>query len=260
MTKFIAKKRFGQNFLVNSYIINRIVEIINPKGTEFIVEIGPGLAALTKPIIEQMNANSEPNLEKLHVIELDRDIIRLLKNNFADQLIIHEGDALKFDFSFNNSKIRVIGNLPYNISTPLLFHLANYYNIHDMHFMLQDEVVNRICATPDNKDYGRLTVMTQYKFNCSKMLDVAKECFDPIPQVESAIIRLTPKPKEQWEKVNQKKLNEIVTNAFNQRRKTIQNSLKNLVSSEILEKLNIDLKKRAENLTVAEYIALANTI
>ncbi|MCE2706099.1 MAG: 16S rRNA (adenine(1518)-N(6)/adenine(1519)-N(6))-dimethyltransferase RsmA [Proteobacteria bacterium] len=252
MTHHTAKKRFGQNFLTNDYVINEIIGIINPKPQEFIVEIGPGLAALTKPIMEHTN--------KLNVVELDRDIIKYLKTTFDDKLVIHEGDALKFDYTFNNEIIRVIGNLPYNISTPLLFHLAKYHNIKDMHFMLQKEVVERICAKPNNGDYGRLTVMLQYKFECFKMLDVSRECFDPAPKVESAIIRLIPRPLIQWQAVNEIKLNQVVTAAFNQRRKTIQNSLKNIISAETLHKLNIDLKKRAENITVSEYVELTSYI
>ena len=164
--KHIAKKRFGQNFLNDDYVISSIISIINPKPEDFIVEIGPGLAALTKPLLEK--------LPSLHVVELDRDIISFLKNNFSNNLIIHEGDALKFNYTFDNNKIRIVGNLPYNISTPLLFHLAEFENVVDMHFMLQKEVVERICAAPDCSDYGRLSIMLQYKFDCHKMLDVGK--------------------------------------------------------------------------------------
>ena len=207
---------------------------------------------MTKPILNCV--------KKLHVVELDRDIIKFLKNNFADKLVIHEGDALNFDFTFNNEPLRIVGNLPYNISTPLLFHLANYNNIVDMHFMLQKEVVERLCAKPSTSDYGRLTVMMQYKYNCSKMLDVGAECFNPAPKVESAIVKIIPKPQVMWESVKYTKLNRVVTSAFNQRRKTIHNSLKGVISSDVFNQLNIDIKKRAENLTVAEYIILANTI
>lgn len=245
----IAKKRFGQNFLVDDFIIHQIVQVINPQATDFIVEIGPGLGALTKPMLDYVN--------NLHVVELDRDIIKYLKTNFDQQLIVHSGDALKFDFSFNNTPIKVIGNLPYNISTPLLFYLANFNNITEMYFMLQNEVVERLCARPNNKEYGRLSVMMQYKFNCVKLLDIAKECFDPVPKVESAIIKISPKPYDTWKTINYDKLNHIVSNAFNQRRKTIQNSLKNVVTTQIFEQLNIDIKKRAENLTVDEYIQIS---
>ena len=249
--KHIAKKRFGQNFLNDDYVISSIISIINPKPEDIIVEIGPGLAALTKPLLEK--------LPSLHVVELDRDIISFLKNNFSNNLIIHEGDALKFNYTFDNNKIRIVGNLPYNISTPLLFHLAEFENVVDMHFMLQKEVVERICAAPDCSDYGRLSIMLQYKFDCHKMLDVGKEFFTPAPKVESAIVRLKPKAREKWQDVDEKKLNNIVTAAFSKRRKTIRNSLNNIISSETLATLGIDSGKRAENLTVAEYLKLAAT-
>ena len=245
-----AKKRFGQNFLNDTYIIEQIIAIINPQTQDFLVEIGPGLGALTTPLLQ--------HLIQLHAIELDRDIVALLKTNFKSNLIIHEADALKFDFTlFKTPKLRVVGNLPYNISTPLLFHLAKFSHIADMHFMLQKEVVERICASPDCHSYGRLSIMLQYRFDCRKMLDVSREFFDPKPQVESAIIRLCPKPREQWQDIDEKKLNLIVTQAFGQRRKTVSNSLKNLISKESLEQLHIDTNKRAENLTVAEYLKLA---
>lgn len=252
--KHIAKKRFGQNFLNDDYIIGQIVNIINPQSNDFLVEIGPGLAALTRPLLEKV--------KQLQVIELDRDIISFLEKNFGDNLIINSGDALKFDYSFKDQladkqKIRVVGNLPYNISTPLLFHLADFRNIADMHFMLQKEVVDRICAMPNNGDYGRLSIMLQYRFNCLKMLDVQKEAFTPAPKVESAIVRLQPKPIEDWQQVDEKKLNHIVTTAFSQRRKTISNSLKTVIDKESLAKLGIDDKKRAENISVDEYLKLA---
>lgn len=247
--KHIPKKRFGQNFLINTHIIDQIVEIISPKSTDFIVEIGPGLGALTRPILK--------HVPHLNVIEIDRDIISYLEKNLDKELTIHALDALKFDFNnFSNNSIRVIGNLPYNISTPLLFHLSCFSNIQDMHFMLQKEVVERICASPNTKDYGRLSVMLQYQFNCTKMLDVNKECFNPAPKVESAIVRLIPKLKDNL--IDAKKLNLVVTAAFNQRRKTISNSLKNIILPETLIVRGIDPKKRAENLSVAEYVALSH--
>lgn len=253
MKGYIAKKRFGQNFLIDNYIIDQIVQIIHPLKTDFIVEIGPGFAALTKPILELAS--------KLCVIEIDRDIIAYLNKQFGDKLIVHAADALKFDFSsFTTDKIRIVGNLPYNISTPLLFHLACFKNIYDMHFMLQKEVVERICAKPNNSDYGRLTIMLQYRFDCKKMLDVGRECFDPQPNVESAIVRLKPKDYSTWSTVDEKKLNKVVTLAFSGRRKTIHNSLKNLFTNESLKELGIDSKKRAENLTIDEYLTLAKQI
>lgn len=248
----IAKKRFGQNFLNSEYIINEIIKIINPKPSDSIVEIGPGLGAITAPLISKAG--------KLDVIEIDWDIIAVLKKKYAGQINIHSADALKFDYSFNQTNIRVVGNLPYNISTPLLFYLAGFKNILDMHFMLQNEVVERICAKPDNKDYGRLSVMLQYKFACDKMLDVAAIYFTPQPKVESAIVRLKPLKECSQYNVNENTLNLVVTHAFNQRRKTIGNSLKNIIKPEIFVELGIDTGKRAENLSVDEYILLANSI
>lgn len=248
----IAKKRFGQNFLYDESIINEIIKIINPKPTDSIVEIGPGLGALTTPLIAKSG--------KLDVVEIDWDIIAILQKKFAGQINIHSADALKFDYGFNRNIIRVVGNLPYNISTPLLFHLAGFKNIQDMHFMLQKEVVERICANPNNKDYGRLSVMLQYKFECIKMLDVAAIYFKPQPKVESAIVRLKPLPPELEHNVDENALNLVVAHAFSQRRKTISNSLKNIIKPEIFSKLDIDTNKRAENLSVNEYVLLANSI
>lgn len=248
MPKHIPKKRFGQNFLKDDYVINQIIGLINPKTNEHVIEIGPGLAALTKPLID-----SGCNLE---VVELDRDIVNSLVNQFGNKIIIHSGDALKFDYSFNNSPIRVVGNLPYNISTALLFHLTQFNNIIDMHFMLQKEVVERICASPNNGSYGRLSVMLQYRYQCSNLLSVSREAFNPIPQVESAIVKL--KPLAITQKADNSQLNKIVTAAFSQRRKTIANSLKNIIPLAALETLNIDSKLRAENLSVSDFVNLAN--
>lgn len=247
-----AKKRFGQNFLVDEYIIHQIVRAIDPKPTDRIVEIGPGLGAITKPILEL--------IDHLDVIELDRDIIGYLKKTLADKIMIHEGDALKFDYSFNNQPIRIVGNLPYNISTPLLFHLAQFENIVDMHFMLQKEVAERICAKHSSNDYGRLSVMLQVKFKCYSIIEVGPESFYPAPKVESSFIKMVPKPIEQWKYLDLDKLNQVVSRAFNQRRKTIANSLKPLFTTEQLEQLGLDIKKRPENLSVEEYIKLSQTL
>lgn len=250
---FRAKKRFGQNFLINPYIINEIVAIINPQKNDTIIEIGPGFGALTKSLIEYSN--------HVEIIEIDRDIVKTLEETFANKPVtIHSADALRFNFTFNNKPIRIVGNLPYNISTQLLFHLAQFDNIKDMHFMLQEEVANRICAKPNSHAYGRLSIMMQYKFNCSKMLDVDKNNFDPVPKVQSAIIKLSPKEKSLWENVNVKILNKVVTCAFNHRRKTLNNSLKSLISNDILKQLGIDANKRAENITIEEYLELSEQV
>jgi 16S rRNA (adenine1518-N6/adenine1519-N6)-dimethyltransferase len=252
--KHVAKKRFGQNFLVDKYIITKIVDEINPSDGDNIVEIGPGLGALSLPIIDRVG--------KINVIEIDRDIIKFLKENIAkDKINIYSGDALKFDFSIFESKFRLIGNLPYNISTPLLFHILQRVDlIKDIHFMLQKEVVDRICAKPNTKAYGKLSIMLQLKTDCYHLIDVGSNSFHPAPKVDSAIIRMVPKSINDVIIVNENILNQIVTNAFNQRRKTILNSLSAFLKLDDFEYLVIDYKKRAENLTMAEYVNITNYI
>ena len=247
--KHIPRKRFGQNFLQDQYIIEQIIQCINPQPDQTLLEIGPGLAALTKPLLDRLN--------HLDVIELDRDIISFLRKNFTpEQLTIHEGDALKFDYSFANRNIRVIGNLPYNISTPLLFHLATFANIQNMTFMLQKEVVDRICAKPNTSDYGKLSVMLQYKFKCRKLLDVPPESFFPAPKIDSAIVYLEPRTDYAWSQINETNLQKLVSQAFSQRRKTINNTLKGLITNQQLAELNIDPQQRAENLSINDYLNL----
>ncbi|MCX8514594.1 MAG: hypothetical protein RL017_304 [Pseudomonadota bacterium] len=250
---FQVKKRFGQNFLKDEVIINQIINSINPQKDDFVIEIGPGFGAITLPLLELV--------DQLNLIELDRDIVSYIQAKAHPKINLYAADALKFDYAiFNTDAMRIIGNLPYNISTPLLFHLAQYSNIKDMHFMLQQEVVDRICAAPNCSAYGRLSIMLQYKFNCYKLFNVSKTCFTPQPKVESAIIRLIPKNSKQIAAVNAKILNTVVTQAFSQRRKTIANSLKSTVTKEIFSQLNIDPQNRAENLTVDDYIRLANCL
>jgi len=246
------RKRFGQNFLQDQYIIAKIIECINPQKDQTLLEIGPGLAALTRPLIESVG--------HLNVVELDRNIINFLEQNFPiEQLTIFSGDALKFDFS-TFPKLRVVGNLPYNISTPILFYLEQFRNIQDMTFMLQKEVVDRICAKPNSSDYGRLSIMLQYKFKCRKLLDVPPEAFYPAPKVDSAIVSLAPRNDYDWDTVDKNKLNNLVTKAFNQRRKTISNSLKGLITLEKLKEFNIDSNLRAENLSIEDFIKLSKVI
>lgn len=250
--KHIPRKRFGQNFLQDEAIIYRIVECINPQPAQVIIEIGPGLAALTKPL--------QQALGHLHVVELDRDIIEILKTKFTqEQLTIHDGDALKMDFS-QFPTARVVGNLPYNISTPILFHLSQFSNITNMVFMLQKEVVERICAKPNSSDYGRLTIMLQYKFKCRYLLDVPPESFYPAPKVDSAIVSLTPRTDSDYSLVNEEKLNQVVSKAFNQRRKTISNSLKGLISIEQLASIGLNNMLRAENIAIEDYIKLSQML
>lgn len=247
--KHIPRKRFGQNFLQDQSIISKIIDCINPEPTQTLVEIGPGLAALTEPLISKLG--------HIDVVELDRDIISFLQKKFSqEQITIHEGDALKMDFSFSGASIRVVGNLPYNISTPILFHLSQFSNITNMVFMLQKEVVERICARTNSTDYGKLTIMLQYKYKCRYLLDVPPESFYPAPKVDSAIVSLTPRTDYDYTLVDEKKLNTIVSKAFNQRRKTISNSLKGMFSTEQLEACGISLQSRAENISIEQYIAL----
>ena len=240
------RKRFGQNFLVDNQIINKIISTISPKNNEIIVEIGPGKGALTLPILEHLN--------HLNVIEIDRDLVSLLNSLKQDKLTIFEADALQFDFNQFSQKIRVIGNLPYNISSPLLFHLLNFREqIIDMTFMLQKEVVDRIVATHGNKTYGRLSVMMQAFFEVESMFVVPKESFEPQPKIESAILYF--KTRTEPLVKNQKSLEEIVKVAFSQRRKTLKNCLKPIINQSQTE---IDLSQRAEMLSIENFITLMN--
>ena len=240
------RKRFGQNFLVDDQIINRIISTINPKNNEIIVEIGPGKGALTIPILE--------HLDHLNVIEIDRDLVSLLNSVQQDKLTIFEADALQFDFNQFSQKIRIIGNLPYNISSPLLFHLLDFREkIIDMTFMLQKEVVDRIVATHGNKTYGRLSVMMQAFFEVELMFVVPKESFEPQPKIESAILYLKTRTKPLVK--NPKPLEEIVKIAFSKRRKTLKNCLKSIINQSQTE---IDLSQRAEMLSIENFITLMN--
>lgn len=250
------RKRFGQNFLQDQTVIYDIISSIQTKPGEHWVEIGPGLGALTAPLL---NGGI-----RLDVIELDRDLVVLLKEKFKqqNQLQIHSADALKFDFSAlaeNNEKLRIIGNLPYNISTPLMFHLLdNAFCIQDMHFMLQKEVVDRICAAPDSKKYGRLSVMMQYYCATELLFDVPPESFEPAPKVMSAIVRLVPHVRPTVQVNDMAKFSEVVTQAFSQRRKTIRNSLKKLITEAEFAGLAIDTNLRAENISLYDFAKLSN--
>ena len=247
-----ARKRFGQNFLVDEQIIADIIRAIRPESTDHMVEIGPGLGALTRPLIK--------NLDHLHVVEIDRDIIERLENDYPkDKLIIHAGDALKFDLAQLPTPLRVVGNLPYNISSPLLFYFAEYADrIIDMHFMLQNEVVERMVAEPSTPAYGRLSVMLQYRFYMEKLLDVPPESFRPSPKVDSAIVRIIPLPASEVQVRNNGLFAEIVAAAFGQRRKTLRNTLRSYLNEIDFEKLGIDAQLRAENLAVAEFVQITN--
>lgn len=250
------KKRFGQNFLQDPHVIDAIVAAIDPQADDNLIEIGPGQGALTGPLIAQVNA--------MQVIELDRDLIPYLLASFAvsNKLTIHQGDALRFDYHQlvkPGHKLRLVGNLPYNISTPLLFQLIHYADdIQDMHFMLQKEVVDRLAAGVGEDAYGRLGIMIQYHCEVDPMFDVPPEAFDPPPKVTSAIVRLTPRKQPVTQADDIKLLGRVVTEAFNQRRKTLRNALKQLVSDEDLQACNIDPQQRPENIALDAYVRLTN--
>lgn len=250
--KHVAKKRFGQNFLTDQSVIKSLVDAIAPNTTDLMVEIGPGLGALTKPLLNQ--------LDHLHVVEFDRDIIAWMKKEYVDASIeIHSSDALKFDFSSLGNTLRVTGNLPYNISTPILFHLLkNVSHIVDMHFMLQKEVVERMVAAPSTSAYGRLSVMLQYQLEMTYLFTVPPESFNPAPKVESAFVRCIPHKKKPFIANDEPLFAKIVLAAFGQRRKTLRNTLKGFLDDDGFNALDINSQLRAENLHVREYVAIAN--
>ncbi len=250
--KHIAKKRFGQNFLHDQSVINSLVEAISPEKKDLMVEIGPGLGALTQPLLKK--------LDLLHVVEVDRDIITWMEKTYINQSItIHNCDALKFNFNTLGNNIRVVGNLPYNISTPILFHLLeNLPFITDMHFMLQKEVVERMVAQPSTAAYGRLSVMLQYQLQMDYLFTVPPDAFDPAPKVESAFVRCIPHATKPDIAIDENLFASIVLAAFGQRRKTLRNTLKNMLSDEDFEKLVLNPQLRAENLKVADYVSIAN--
>ena len=252
-----ARKRFGQNFLRDPGIISRIVRAIAPRPGDRLVEIGPGQGALTEPLVEAADG-------RLEVIELDRDLIpglRVQFFNFPD-FIIHEDDALKFDFRAlrgEGEPLRVVGNLPYNISTPLISHLLEAGGaVADMHFMLQKEVVERLAAEPGGPDWGRLSVMAQYRCRVDALFTVPPEAFVPRPKVESAIVRLTPHPQLPHPAHDETLLFHVVRQAFGQRRKTLRNNLKGRIEADALEALGIEPSRRPQTLTIEEFVRIAN--
>jgi 16S rRNA (adenine1518-N6/adenine1519-N6)-dimethyltransferase len=250
--RHVARKRFGQNFLVDAHYIRRIVEAINPQTDDRLVEIGPGLGALTRPLLGR--------IAHLTVIEIDRDLAGHLVSEFdSARLTLHNVDALEFDFGTRGSNLRIIGNLPYNISSPLLFRLAQFEtHLRDLHVMLQKEVVDRMTAAPATPDYGRLSVMLQVRFRVERLFTVPPGAFRPTPKVDSAVARLTP-----WHAAKPALLNEalfaaIVMAAFSQRRKTLRNTLKPWFDAAALESLAVDPGARGETLAVADFVRLAN--
>lgn len=251
-----ARKRFGQNFLHDKNVIDSIVAAINPKKDQTLVEIGPGLGALTEPVAELVDT--------LNVVELDKDLAERLESHpfIRHKLNITQADAMRFDFSTlleGDNKLRVFGNLPYNISTPLMFHLFSFAGkVQDMHFMLQKEVVKRLAAGPNTKAYGRLTVMAQYYCKVIPIIEVPPGAFKPAPKVDSAVVRLEPYQELPYPAKSVKLLNQVCTQAFNQRRKTLRNSLKKLFTEAQLSELGIDGNLRPENVTIEQYVLLAN--
>jgi len=259
--KHIARKRFGQHFLTDGGIIDAIVDAIGPQAGQPMVEIGPGLAALTQPLVER--------LDHLTVVELDRDLAVRLR--LHEQLTVVESDVLKVNFTelaqtmlaaqtaaVKASKIRVVGNLPYNISTPILFHLLEHVAvIEDQHFMLQKEVIDRMVAQPATSDYSRLSVMLQWRYDMANVLFVPPESFDPPPRVDSAVVRMV--PLAQPPVVNVKTLETLVQVAFSQRRKILRNTLGKWLDEKGFAG-TFDLQRRAEEVPVAEFVALAQEV
>ncbi|MBY5924589.1 MULTISPECIES: 16S rRNA (adenine(1518)-N(6)/adenine(1519)-N(6))-dimethyltransferase RsmA [unclassified Halomonas] len=254
-----ARKRFGQNFLRDHGVISRIVRSIGARPGERVVEIGPGQGALTEPLLEATEGH-------LEVIELDRDLIPGLRVQFFNHpaFVIHEGDALKMDFGAlrgDGQPLRVVGNLPYNISTPLISHLLRAGSaVQDMHFMLQKEVVDRLAAPAGGGDRGRLSVLAQYFCEVESLFVVPPEAFVPRPKVDSAIVRMTPRQQKIAPAQDETLLFDIVREAFGQRRKTLRNNLKGRIDGDALAELGIDPGRRPQTLEVAEFVAIANAV
>ncbi|MEO0316261.1 MAG: rRNA ((1518)-N(6)/adenine(1519)-N(6))-dimethyltransferase RsmA [Pseudomonadota bacterium] len=251
--KHIPRKRFGQNFLTDQNVLSEIIRVIAPAAGDTMVEIGPGQGAMTALLLA--------HLSRLHVVELDRDLVAMLQKKFSpDKLIMHAGDALQFDFAAlqpTQGKLRIVGNLPYNISSPLLFHLAQYaQQVEDQHFMLQKEVVQRMVAPPGGKDYGRLSVMLQWRYQMEMLFIVPPSAFDPPPKVDSAIVRMRPIASPLA--CEQARLEQVVTQAFSQRRKVIRNSLSGLFTEQQLVAAGIDPQARPETISLDQYVALTH--
>lgn len=251
-----ARKRFGQNFLHDPHIVARIIDAINPRPGHTIVEIGPGQAALTGALIERAS--------HIWAIEIDRDLAAALRARFsAEQLTLIEGDALKIDWRAlaDEAPLRIVGNLPYNISTPLLFELLPIAErVIDQHFMLQAEVVDRMVAAPGSKTYGRLSVMLQYRYRLTKLFNVPRGAFWPAPQVTSSIVRMLPHPPAELPNVDSGAFSSVVTAAFGQRRKTLRNALAKLLDSAAIAAAGVDPQARAETLAVSSFVSLARQV
>lgn len=254
MTAHIPRKRFGQNFLVDTGVLHAIVEAIHPRPGERLVEIGPGLGALTRPLLARAG--------HLTAVELDRDVVARLRRSFpAEVLELHEADALMFDFTALGPGLRLVGNLPYNISTPLLFRFAELAgHLVDGHFMLQKEVVDRMVALPRTADYGRLSVLLQWHFHLEALFEVPPEAFDPPPKVMSAVIRIVPRTPAERLPVDEGQLRRVLSAAFSQRRKMLRSTLRPLFTAEALEALQVAPTARAEELDLQDFVRLANAL
>ena len=247
-----AKKRFGQHFLTDRHYVDRIVHAIAPQPDDAMVEIGPGTGILTQELL--------PRLARLHAIEIDRDLAASLRERYpADKLVVHEGDVLEFDFESLPAPLRVVGNLPYNVSTPILFRMAAVAGrLHDCTFMLQKDVVERMVAGPGTADYGRLSVMLQYRFEMALALRVPPGAFSPPPKVDSAVVRMVPLGADRLRARDDALFARIVGGAFEQRRKMLRSALRSLVKFETFAAAGIDATRRGETLSVAEFVALAD--
>lgn len=247
----IPRKRFGQHFLHDPWVLSRIVDAIAPQAGDALVEIGPGEGALTRPLLAR--------IPSLTAVEIDRDLAAALVAEFPpERLRVIVADALDYDFSALPTGLRVVGNLPYNVSTPLLFHLAAFADrVRDMHFMLQLEVVDRMAASHSTPAYGRLSVMLQRRFRIQRLFKVAPGAFRPPPKVESAVVRLTPLPAAEVVPLDERLFGTVVTRAFGARRKTLRNALSSLIDAEGLSALGIDPGLRPENVSPADYIRIA---
>ena len=253
MARHRARKRFGQHFLTDPGVIDAIVRAISPGGDDVIVEIGPGQGAITEPLARSAG--------HLHLVELDRDLVAQLRSKYGDRddVTVHEADALQFDFGALGRRLRIVGNLPYNISTPLLFHLLRYRDcVVDMHFMLQKEVVERMAAQPGSKAYGRLGIMLGCHLQVESLFDVPPSAFDPPPDVNSAVVRLDPLPPGTFAIDDEVGLSSLVATAFMQRRKTLRNALRSAAGADDLEAVGIDPGLRPEQVSIDQYVALSN--
>ena len=252
--KHVPRKRFGQHFLHDPYVLNRIVSSVNPQPGDRVVEIGPGEGALTKPLLER--------LSRLTVVEIDRDLAGRLQEAYPpERLDVRLGDALEFDFAQLEGPLRIVGNLPYNVSTPLLFHLAGFADrVTDMHFMLQREVVDRMAAQASTPEYGRLSVMLQRRFRIDPLFRVAPGAFRPPPKVESAVVRMLPIPAAEVAPVDEAIFSNVVQRAFAARRKTLRNGLSGLIDDARLQSAGVDPGLRPENITPGQYIKIAMEI